>query len=106
MYYLDGDDLMRAESLNIDGTPAGVPVAENVQSFEVTLIFTDGDEADNANATDADLTNDYDDIAGVRVRLTVAADRVHPQVNNGALFTRMYDWVFSPRNLLYERNRI
>lgn len=106
MYYLDGTNLMRAESLNLDGSPAGVPVSENITSFEVTLMFTDGDEADNASATDADVTNDYDDVTGVRVRVTVAADRVHPQVNNGNLFTRTYDWIYSPRNLLYERNRI
>ena len=106
IYYLDGTELKRAETLNLDGTPAAETVAYGVQSFEVSLLFVDGDEADAANSADGDVTNDFDDITGVRIRAEVGADRIHRSVNSGNLFTRKYEWVFSPRNLLYERNRI
>ena len=106
IYYLDGTELKRAETLNLDGTPAAETVAYGVQSFEVSLLFVDGDEADAANSDDGDVTNDFDDITGVRIRAEVGADRIHRSVNSGNLFTRKYEWVFSPRNLLYERNRI
>ncbi len=106
VYYRDGDRLMRAERLRADGTPDGDVVSYGVQSWEVTVVFADGDEADAANPADSDATNDYDDVVGVRIRAQLGADRVDPRVNRGALFTRSYDWRFSPRNLLYERNRI
>ena len=106
IYYLDGTELKRAETLNLDGTPAAETVAYGVQSFEVSLLFVDGDEADAANSADGDVTNDFDDITGVRIRAEVGADRIHRLVNSGNLFTRKYEWIYSPRNLLYERNRI
>jgi prepilin-type N-terminal cleavage/methylation domain-containing protein len=106
IYYLDGTELKRAETLNLDGTPAGETIAYGVQSFEASLVFVDGDEADAANPADGDPSNDYDDVTGVRVVAVMGADKVHRTVNQGNLFTRTYDWLFSPRNLLYERNRI
>jgi prepilin-type N-terminal cleavage/methylation domain-containing protein len=106
IYYLDGTELKRAESLNMDGTPAGETVAYGVQSFEVKLVFVDGDEADAANSGDSDATNDFDDVVGVRITAVIGADKTHRAVNQGNLFTRTYEWLFSPRNLLYERNRI
>ena len=105
VYYLEGDTLKRAEQFNLDGSLVGEPMAYDVQSFDVSLIFVDGDEADNANPTDADVTNDYDDILGVRIRAELAADRIDLRVNNGVLYTRSYEWWFAPRNLMYERNR-
>jgi prepilin-type N-terminal cleavage/methylation domain-containing protein len=106
IYYLVGTELKRAETLNLDGTPVGETIAYGVQSFEVSLLFVDGDEADAASSADGDITNDFDDITGVRIRAVVGADRIHRSVNSGNLFTRTYEWVYSPRNLLYERNRI
>ncbi|UCG89068.1 MAG: prepilin-type N-terminal cleavage/methylation domain-containing protein [Gemmatimonadota bacterium] len=106
IYYLDGTELKRAETLNLDGTPAGETIAYGVQSFEASLVFLDGDEADAANPADSDPSNDFDDITGVRITAVMGADRVHRTVNQGNLFTRTYEWLFSPRNLLYERNRI
>jgi prepilin-type N-terminal cleavage/methylation domain-containing protein len=105
VYYVEGTKLMRAQSFNLDATPAGVVVAEGVQSWNVYLIFVDGDEADEANALDGDDTNDYDDIVGVRIEAVLAADRTDHNVNAGNLFTRRYEWRFAPRNLMYERNR-
>lgn len=106
IYYLDGTELKRAETLNTDGTPAGETIAYGVKSFEVTVLFMDGDEADEANTNDADNTNDFDDITGVRIKAVLMSERTHPTVNHGNPFTRSYEWLFSPRNLLYERNRL
>jgi hypothetical protein len=106
IYYRDGDRLMRAERLRADGTPDGDVVSYGIQSWEVTVVFSDGDEADAANAADTDVTNDYDDLVGIRIRAELGADRIDPRINGGQLFTRSYDWRFSPRNLMYERNRI
>ena len=106
IYFLDGTELKRAETLNLDGTPAAETIAYGVQSFEVSLLFIDGDEADAANSVDGDNTNDFDDITGVRIKAEIGAERVHRSVYGGNLFTRKYEWIYSPRNLLYERNRI
>lgn len=106
VYYLDGDKLMRAEKLNQDGTPAGEILAYGVQTWEVNLVFTDLDEAPAASPLDSDPTNDFDDILGVRVRVVCAADRPSRNVKVGQLFTKEFEWQFSPRNLMYEKNRL
>jgi hypothetical protein len=106
VYYLDGDKLMRAEKLNTDGTPAGEVLAYGIQEWEVNMVFTDLGEAPQANPSDTDPTNDFDDVLGVRVRLVTAADRPSQNVKQGELFTREFEWQFSPRNLMYERNRL
>ncbi len=105
-YYLDGDALMRASHLNPDGTPAGDVLAYGVMEWEVKVVFTDLDEAVQANPLDSDPTNDFDDILGVRVRLVAGADRAAHYVKGGDLYTREFVWMFSPRNLMYERNRL
>lgn len=104
-YWVESGNLLRATRIESDGSLKGDIVAERIQSWEVTLIFQDGDELDNADPTDGDATNDFDDILGVRIRAVVAADRVNRHVNAGTLYTRSYDWRFTPRNLMYERNR-
>ncbi len=105
IYWPENGNLMRAERFAANGSLVGDIMASGVQSWEATLIFTDGDELDLADATDGDATNDYDDILSIRIRATLAADRADRRVNGGALFTRDYAWRFSPRNLMYERNR-
>ena len=105
VYWPEGGNVMRAERFRADGSLMGDIMASGVQSWEVTLIFTDGDELDLADATDGDAGNDFDDILSVKIRATLAADRVDRRVNSGNLFTRDYAWRFSPRNLMYERNR-
>jgi len=105
IYWSENGNLMRAERFRADGSLDGDVVAYGLLSWEATLIFTDGDELDLADATDGDATNDFDDILSVRLRATLAADRADRRVNGGALFTRDYAWRFSPRNLMYERNR-
>ena len=57
-------------------------------------------------STDADATNNYDQIAAIRIRMVLAADRTSPRVNGGVLLTRPKEWYLVPRNLVYERNRI
>ena len=101
----DKEQLIRSDHFDGNGVAQEAILADGVKSWEVTLIFTDGDEADAANSMDTDGTNDYDDIVAVRIRATLAADDPDPRVNQGVLYTRDYEWMFAPRNLTYERNR-
>lgn len=105
VYWPQGGNVMRAERFRADGSLVGDIIASGVQSWDATIVFTDGDELDLANAGDGDATNDFDDIVSVRIRATLAADRIDQRVNGGNLFTKNYSWRFSPRNLEYERNR-
>lgn len=108
------NQLMRAQSLNSDGTWNGSVVSEGVSAFDATLIFTDGDELTQAtppaggfvSPTDADTTNNYNQIAAVRVRATVRSETTDARVNAGAFITKNFEWFVAPRNLIYERNRI
>jgi prepilin-type N-terminal cleavage/methylation domain-containing protein len=106
IYWRQGTQLMRATRLDPGGSFAGEVIADGVQSFTATLIFTDGDEAPQANPSDADGTNDYNDIAGIRVRAVMQSERIDPRVNGGVPLTRQYEWFVAPRNLIYERNRV
>ncbi len=106
LYYVNAQQqLMRSDQFDGTGAVQEAILADGVISWEVTLVFTDGDEADAANPNDTDGTNDYDDIVSVRILATLAADDPDPRVNQGVLYTRDYEWVFAPRNLTYERNR-
>ncbi len=106
LYYVNGNQqLIRSDHYSATGVPEEAILADGVQSWQVSLIFTDGDEADRANSADMDDTNDYDDIVAVRIVATLAADDPDPRVNRGVLYTRDYEWSFAPRNLTYERNR-
>ncbi len=51
------------------------PLANNIEDMELVYIFADGGEATAYDDTDADLTNDYDDIRAVRITLLARADR-------------------------------
>ncbi len=107
IFYLDSQErLMRAESLNMDGSPKGIVVAYGVQQFDVSLIFADGDTLQRANPYDSDNSNDFDDIVGVKVIVTVRAERTDLRVNSGNLVTKTSEWRISPRNLRYEKNRV
>jgi prepilin-type N-terminal cleavage/methylation domain-containing protein len=106
VYYLDAEgQLHRAFRLNLDGSPAGEILAYGVEEFDVKLVFSDDDELERANPTDADDSNDYDDIVAVKIRVTLKADRVDPRVNQGQLLRKSYEWTISPRNLRYEKQR-
>ena len=103
-YYLDGDQLNRSNEFTSTGDLIGSVMANGVQSWEVTIVFADGDEADGAYPLDTDGTNDFDDIVSLHIVTTLAAENADPRVNNGVLYTRDYDWLYTPRNLAYERN--
>jgi prepilin-type N-terminal cleavage/methylation domain-containing protein len=106
-YWRDAqDNLLRAESVSNTGAMQGEIIATGVQQWDVSLVFTNGVEAVQADGLDADPNNDYDDIGSVHVRARVRAENADPRVNGGALITRNYDWWFTPRNLIYERNRL
>jgi hypothetical protein len=105
-YWLESGHLMRSQSLSATGTPTGEVLATAVQTFDVSVVFTDGEEADAANPNDADGTNDYDDIAAIRIKTVLEAERTDVRVNRGELLARSKEWYVVPRNLIYERNRI
>jgi hypothetical protein len=103
---MEDGTLMRAERFYADGSRGGAPIAAGVDSFSVSLVFTDGSEAPSADATDADEDNDYDDIVSVRLRLRLRGDSMTVAARrNGEAPVKVFDWRFSPRNLIYERNR-
>jgi hypothetical protein len=105
MYYRNGTQLMRAQSLDVaTNRPVGAVVAEGVQTFDAWLTFTNGVEALTADTTNA--ATSYNQIAGIRVRATMQAEATDFRVNNGALLTKQFEWFVAPRNLIYERNRI
>jgi prepilin-type N-terminal cleavage/methylation domain-containing protein len=104
-YWVQNGNLMRAESLNPNGTPAGELIATGVDSVHVRLVFSNGTEAASANATDANPDNDYDDILAIRVFAWLKADVSDVRVNGGVPETRAFGWWFAPRNLRYEKNR-
>jgi hypothetical protein len=107
VYYIDAQDqLYRAPKLNLDGSAAGHILAYGVESFDVKLVFNDGDELETADPDDEDDTNDYDDVVAVKVIATFRADRTDPRVNQGQLLRRNYEWTVSPRNLRYEKRRL
>ncbi len=105
-YWRQGTQLMRSTTVSSTGVPQGELLATGVQSMTVTLVFTDGHEAAFAAEPDGDVTNNYDEIAAIRIRTVIQADRASPRVNNGVLLTRPKEWYLVPRNLVYERNRV
>lgn len=108
VYYQDGDRLMRADKLTPTAAPDGEAMLYGVRSWDATLLFVDGDEAAEANPTDTDPSNDYDDLIGIRINAELASD--HPMKRDSAAYalepSRTFEWRFAPRNLAYERNRL
>jgi prepilin-type N-terminal cleavage/methylation domain-containing protein len=105
VYFANGGVLYRAQGFNAAGAMVTSPMAQGVSQWHVWLVFTDLHEATSGSATDADATNDFDELLGVRVAATVATTRVDMRVKNGAALTKSYQWRIMPRNLMYERNR-
>jgi hypothetical protein len=105
--YFTGNDstLYRVQSFDASGVMEASPMAYGVVAWDTQLVFTDLDVADAANPTDGDVSNDYDDLLGVRITTTLSTNRADLRVNDGQLFTRDYEWRIMPRNLMYERNR-
>lgn len=102
MYYRDAQNrLIRATRLTTGNAPSGEIVAENVTAMAVWLFYADGDSARVSNPSDADDSNDHDDIAAVTVRVTLQGARAE----RGVTPTRTFQWRYAPRNLTYERNR-
>ena len=107
LYYLDDQEqLHRSFRLNLDGSPDGDILAYGVEEFDIKVVFEDDDELERADPTDSDDSNDFDDIVALKIRVTLKADRVDPRVNAGQLLKKTYEWVISPRNLRYEKQRL
>ena len=98
--------LVRADGFNGDGSLRTSITASGVEQFTTRLQFTNGVEHDQANGYDADTTNDYDRIVSVVVRARMRVERVDRSVNGGAPLFRNYEWRITPRNLIFERNRV
>lgn len=105
VYFVEDSTLFRAQSFNTSGVLQPSPMAYGVIDWDTWLIFEDGDVLTAANTGDADTTNDFDDLLGVRITATLATNRADLRVNDGGLFTRDFEWRIMPRNLMYERNR-
>ncbi len=113
VFWRQGNQFMRATGMDpvtaAVGPPRrldllGDPLLDSVRTLTASLIFTDGHEANTVSGTDADATNNYDQIVSIRIQGTLASISRNPRVNGGQPTLRQFDWRFSPRNLRYERN--
>lgn len=106
MYYRRGDSLMRASRFDpTTGDPQPQLLATGVTDFRVRLFFTDGDSATTSIDTDADATNDPNDITAVGITAVLQPDP--EDIRRGFSATpRTVRWFIAPRNLAYERNRL
>jgi Prokaryotic N-terminal methylation motif len=98
--------LLRADGFNGDGTLRGTVASRGVDAFTTRLMFTNGVERAQANGFDADTTNDYDRIVSVVVRAQIRIEQTNPGINGGAPLSRRFEWRVTPRNLIFERNRV
>ncbi|MCC7053773.1 MAG: prepilin-type N-terminal cleavage/methylation domain-containing protein [Gemmatimonadaceae bacterium] len=98
--------LMRADGFTTTGQLNAGPAARGVLTFSTRLAFTDGNERIAADGFDADTLNDYDRIMSVVVRARMKIERTDRTINGGAVLYRNYEWKVTPRNLLFERNRL
>ena len=72
-YYVDTDNnLIRSDH----GNPQ--PLAENIEDLQFAYIFEDGDEANIPDDTDADDTNDAEDVRAVRINVLARTGKVDP----------------------------
>lgn len=104
VYFVEDSVLYRGDAFDSTGVLQSFAMAYGVDQWDASMVFLDGDEATNANVTDTDFTNDFDDILGVRITTTLGANRPI-RVAGGGDFTRELEWLLTPRNLMYERNR-
>lgn len=98
--------LRRADAFLADGTLRTGVAARGIEAFSTRLRFTNGIERTQANGIDADTTNDYNRIVSVVVRARMRVERLDRSVNGGAPLFRSYEWRVTPRNLIFERNRV
>lgn len=98
--------LVRSDGFTPDGSLRTSITARGVENFTTRLQFTNGVERTEANGFDADTTNDYDRIVSVVVRARMRVEKVDRAINGGAAFYRNYEWRITPRNLIFERNRV
>lgn len=108
VYYLDLSDtsnptLIRATRY-VGGAWVGAPMAEMITDFQVSLAFVNGTVAVEADDSDSDPENDYDDVTSGLIQYTARADRTDPHLNEGKVYERDYSIRVTPRNPLYSRN--
>jgi Prokaryotic N-terminal methylation motif len=98
--------LMRAEGFKSDGSLNAGVAARGIEEFTTRLRFTSGVERPQANGVDSDTTNDYNRIVSVVVRAKMRVEQLDRSINGGAPLSRRYEWRVTPRNLIFERNRV
>jgi len=108
VYFLDesfvsNPKLIRATRY-ISGAWVGAPIAEMITGFQVRLAFSDGTIAAEADATDSNPDNDYNDVNTAHIEYTSTASRADRNLNGGKLYRRAYSMRVTPRNPLYSRN--
>jgi len=104
VYFVQDSVLFRSEGFDSTGAMIAGPMAFGVNDWDASMVFVDGDTATSVNTLDSDFTNDLDDVLAILVRTTLGANRPIRVVGGGE-FTRDYEWLLTPRNLMYERNR-
>ncbi len=107
-FYRDAQNqLNRADSVTVAGAAVPQVLTAGVQTWNASLVFVNGAELTLADPdVDADPDNNFDDIIRVHVRATLLADQADGRINNGVILSRQFDWWYTPRNLMYERNRL
>ncbi len=98
--------LIRADGFTASGALRTAITARGVEQFTTRLQFTNGGERVNANGVDADTTNDYDRISSVVIRARMRIEKLDRSINGGGILFRNYEWRVTPRNLIFERNRV
>jgi len=98
--------LRRSDGFLANGSLRSGVAARGIEAFTTRLQFTNGSERTQANGIDADTTNDYNRIVSVVMRARLRVERVDRSVNGGAPLFRQYEWRVTPRNLIFERNRV
>ncbi len=77
-------------------------VAWDIENFQVTIIFEDGDTAAATVDDDSDLTNDSMDLRGVLATVFARSSRTDPRNNSGDRFWHQeFTSTIAPRNLIY-----
>jgi Tfp pilus assembly protein PilW len=108
-YFVDASDparpqLVRSDQYENQADWKKMPVADLVTDFQVDLVFDDGGVAAEADPTDMNPDNDYEDIDTVSLRFEARTRWQDKDLQAGQTYTRVYSTSVTPRNLLYTRN--
>jgi len=94
----DHPSLIKFQGNKVLGT-----VAYDIEDFQSTIIFEDGDTASVADDSDADQTNDSMDLRAVLVTVTARSSRTDEsyQLSEDNYYRQEFSSTISPRNIIY-----